>query len=124
MGDTDRTRDAGKTSASRQTFVSGKAVELAGRDLRGQILRLANAGEDAKLKFDGTTLTVDDKGAVRRIALATLPRLNDDGDVLLGEGRFDPPTTMLDENGQGVPYATYGFAAQMALVEEIGSAHV
>src|SRR3546814_8402606 len=43
MGDTDRTRDAGKTSASRKTFVSGKAVELAGRDLRGQTLRLANA---------------------------------------------------------------------------------
>src|SRR3546814_11797933 len=85
MGDTDRTRDAGKTSASRQTFVSGKAVELAGRDLRGQILRLANAGEDARLKFDGATLPVDDKGAVRRIALATLPRLNDDGDVLLGD---------------------------------------
>src|SRR3546814_611037 len=77
--------------------------------------------------FDGTTLTVDDKGAVRRIALATLPRLNDDGDVLLGEGRFDPPTTMLDENGQGVPYATYGFAAQMALVEvdtELGTIKV
>ncbi|MFC3677639.1 molybdopterin-dependent oxidoreductase [Ferrovibrio xuzhouensis] len=127
MGDTDRTLDAGKTSASRQTFVSGKAVELAGRDLRGQILRLANAGEDARLKFDGATLTVDDKGAVRRIALATLPRLNDDGDVLLGEGRFDPPTTMLDENGQGVPYATYGFAAQMALVEvdtELGTIKV
>src|SRR6185436_3389064 len=28
-GDTDLTPDAGKTSASRQTFVSGKAVELA-----------------------------------------------------------------------------------------------
>src|SRR3546814_12050814 len=55
------------------------------------------------------------------------PRLNDDGDVLLGEGRFDPPTTMLDENGQGVPYATYGFAAQMALVEvdtELGTIKV
>ncbi|WP_370155046.1 molybdopterin-dependent oxidoreductase [Ferrovibrio sp.] len=117
MGDTDRTLDAGKTSASRQTFVSGKAVELAGRDLRGQILRLANAGEDARLAFEGTALTVNEGGTVRRIELAALPKLNADGDVLLGEGRFDPPTTMLDENGQGVPYATYGFAAQMALVE-------
>lgn len=127
MGDTDRTLDAGKTSASRQTFVSGKAVELAGRDLRGQILRLANAGEGARLKFDGATLTVDEGGAVRRIDLAALPRLNDDGDVLLGEGRFDPPTTMLDADGQGVPYATYGFAAQMALVEvdtELGTIKV
>ena len=43
-GDTDLTADAGKTSASRQTFVSGMAAERAGRDLRQQILRLANAG--------------------------------------------------------------------------------
>ena len=34
-----------------------------------------------------------------------------------GVGTWDPPTTPLDENGQGVPYATYGFAAQMAEVE-------
>ena len=117
MGDTDRTLDAGKTSASRQTFVSGKATQLAAQDLRTQLLRLANAGEGAKLEFEGAVLTVDDGDAVRRLDLATLPRLNDAGDVLLGEGRFDPPTTMLDANGQGVPYATYGFAAQMALVE-------
>jgi aldehyde oxidoreductase len=127
MGDTDRTEDAGKTSASRQTFVSGKATQLAAQDLRAQILRLANAGEGAKLKFDGAVLTVEDGGMVRRLDLATLPRLNDDGDVLLGSGRFDPPTTMLDANGQGVPYATYGFAAQMALVEvdtELGTVKV
>jgi CO/xanthine dehydrogenase Mo-binding subunit len=45
----------------------------------------------------------------------------------VGEGRFDPPTTMLDADGQGVPYATYGFAAQMALVEvdiELGTVKV
>lgn len=127
MGDTDRTQDAGKTSASRQTFVSGKATEIAARDLRAQILRLANAGDGATLNFDGAELTVGDGGAVRRIDLASLPRLNLDGDVLLGEGRFDPPTTMLDANGQGVPYATYGFAAQMALVEvdtELGKVKV
>lgn len=127
MGDTDRTEDAGKTSASRQTFVSGKATQLAAQDLRAQILRLANAGEGAKLNFDGAVLTVEDGGTVRRLDLATLPRLNDDGDVLLGSGRFDPPTTMLDANGQGVPYATYGFAAQMALVEvdtELGTVKV
>ncbi|MFN4278070.1 MAG: molybdopterin-dependent oxidoreductase [Ferrovibrio sp.] len=127
MGDTDRTEDAGKTSASRQTFVSGKAVELAARDLRGQVLRLANAGDNATLKFEAGVLSVEDGGTVRRIDLAALPRLNENGDVLMGEGRFDPPTTMLDANGQGVPYATYGFAAQMALVEvdtELGTVKV
>ena len=39
------------------------------------------------------------------------------GDRAGGNGTWDPPTTPLDENGQGVPYATYGFAAQMAEVE-------
>jgi CO/xanthine dehydrogenase Mo-binding subunit len=39
------------------------------------------------------------------------------GDVLCGSGTFDPPTGKLDANGQGQPYATYGFAAQIAEVE-------
>ena len=37
MGDTDLTADAGKTSASRQTFISGKACELAAQDLREKL---------------------------------------------------------------------------------------
>ena len=50
-----------------------------------------------------------------------------DGHVLSGVGTFDPPTTPLDENGQGVPYATYAFAAQFAVVEvdlELGTTRV
>jgi len=46
---------------------------------------------------------------------------------LIGEGRFDPPTTPSDENGQGAPYATYAFAAQVAVVEvdtELGTTKV
>jgi CO/xanthine dehydrogenase Mo-binding subunit len=37
--------------------------------------------------------------------------------MLLGEGRFDPPATPLNADGQGNPYATYAYAAQMAEVE-------
>jgi aldehyde oxidoreductase len=119
-GDTDLTADAGKTSASRQTFVSGKAAELAGRDLRQQVLRLANAGPDATLVLDGTKLKVRDGGVVRTLDLATVGGL-------MGEGTFDPPTTPLDQDGQGVPYATYAFAAQIATVEvdcELGTVKV
>ena len=36
--DTDITPDAGKTSASRQTFITGGAATLAGMELRKQIL--------------------------------------------------------------------------------------
>jgi len=111
IGDTARTFDAGKTSASRQTFVSGRAAFEAGRDLRRHILALANAGDDARLALDGTCLTVTDTaGASRVIDLATL------SEDLEGDGRYDPPTTALDAEGQGIPYATYGFAAQVALV--------
>ncbi|MGG5886505.1 molybdopterin-dependent oxidoreductase [Falsiroseomonas sp. HC035] len=107
LGDTALTPDAGKTSASRQTFVSGRAAMEAGLDLRRRILALANAGEDARLVLEGTRLRV---GEARVIDLATLEA------ALEGQGRYDPPTTALDADGQGMPYATYGFAAQIALV--------
>ena len=111
LGDTDRTHDAGKTSASRQTFVSGRAAYEAGRDLRRRILALANAGEDAALALDGARLIVSDRaGGDRVIDLGAL------AEDLEGDGRYDPPTTGLDAKGQGIPYATYGFAAQIALV--------
>jgi aldehyde oxidoreductase len=126
FGDTDRTADAGKTSASRQTFVSGKASELAARDLRAQLLRHTNAGEDAELVFDDGIVMVIEGDRRRAIELSTLIA-NDDGDVLTGEGSFDPPTEPLDANGQGIPYATYAFAAQIALVRvdtELGTVKV
>jgi aldehyde oxidoreductase len=119
-GDTDLTADAGKTSASRQTFVSGMAAERAARDLRQQILRLANAGAAATLSLDGARLTVRDGGEVRTIDLGV-------AGALMGEGSFDPPTTPLDADGQGIPYATYAFAAQIAIVEvdlELGTVKV
>lgn len=125
-GDTDRTADAGKTSASRQTFVSGKASELAGRDLRAQLLRLANAGDDAVLEFADGRVLVRHDGRERAIELAAMPT-GADGDVLSGTGTFDPPTAPLDGDGQGQPYATYAFAAQIALVAvdlELGTTRV
>jgi CO/xanthine dehydrogenase Mo-binding subunit len=107
VGDTDLTADAGKTSASRQTLVSGKAAFLAGRDLRRGILALANAGTDAQLRLDGARLDIVDGDLRRSIDLAAL-------DVELeGIGTYDPPATGLDAKGQGSPYATYGFAAQI-----------
>jgi CO/xanthine dehydrogenase Mo-binding subunit/aerobic-type carbon monoxide dehydrogenase small subunit (CoxS/CutS family) len=116
VGDTDLTADAGKTSASRQTYVSGNAARLAGEDLRAKILKLANAGADAALALDGTRLTIADGEASRTIDLATLAA-DAQGVVLQGVGTWDPPATPLDANGQGSPYGTYGFAAQMAEVE-------
>jgi CO/xanthine dehydrogenase Mo-binding subunit/aerobic-type carbon monoxide dehydrogenase small subunit (CoxS/CutS family) len=115
-GDTDLTRDAGKTSASRQTFVSGNAAKLAGEDLRRQILALGGASADAAIELGAGRITLRDAGTARVIDLSQLP-IQHAGDVLIGTGRFDPPTTPLDGDGQGMPYATYAFAAQIAEVE-------
>lgn len=114
VGDTSLTLDAGKTSASRQTFVSGNAARLAALDLRSAILRLANSGPDAPIRFADGALIVGGTEE-RRVFLADLRPTADA--VLEGFGTYDPPTTGLDANGQGVPYATYGFATQIAEVE-------
>jgi len=101
-GDTDLTPDAGKTSASRQTYITGRAAELAALDLKAQIARLDNAD------------------------LARLP-LVDGAHVLVAEARFDPPANPLDATGKGEPYATYAFGAQYAVCEvdlELGTTRV
>lgn len=121
-GDTDLTEDAGKSSASRQTFVSGNATKFAAEDLKRQLIRLCS-GNDYPL--EEVRLEVDDF-AVMALHIPTGVRygqkmadleVNASGDIALGRGTFSPPTVPLDGDGQGVPYATYGFAAQIAEVE-------
>jgi aldehyde oxidoreductase len=115
-GDTDITPDCGKTSASRQTFVSGKAAYMAGVQLRMVIHRLVGACESAKISFERSAITVLENGERRTIALSELP-LDTHGYVVSTEATFDPPTMPLDQDGQGIPYAVYGFGAHMAEVE-------
>jgi CO/xanthine dehydrogenase Mo-binding subunit len=114
--DTDLTPDCGKTSASRQTFITGKASEMAGRALRNEILRMTNAGQDARLTFSRGRVTVSHRSGDRHIRLSELP-LDRRGYVLAVEETFDPSTTPLDHNGQGEPYAVYGFGAHMVELE-------
>ncbi len=116
VGDTDWTQDAGKTSASRQTFVSGKAAERAGAALRASILREANAADDAGIELAGGSVVVRDGGRRVEIDLARL-KADERGVVLEGAGAFDPPSTPIDARGQGSPYATYAFGAQVAVVD-------
>jgi len=110
--DTDLTPDCGKTSASRQTFITGKAAETAGRALRASILRLTNAGERARLSFGSGYVTVEEDSVECRIDLSELP-LDRRGYALAVEETFDPPTGPLNDEGQGDPHAAYGFGAHM-----------
>ena len=111
--DTDRTPDAGKTSASRQTFVSGNAARLAGEALRAEVLRRSNCPDDGALAVaDGRIELASADGAARTIDLGALP-VDADGYALAASGTWDPPTAPLDADGQGSPYAQFGYAAQI-----------
>ena len=71
-------------------------------------------------------ITVVENGQSKIVALKDLP-LDGHGYVITCEETFDPPITPLDENGQGNPYAVYGFGAHMAEIEvdiELGTVRV
>ena len=125
-GDTAITPDCGKTSASRQTFVTGKAAQMAGAELRRAIVKLAGCCECATIHFEDGRVTVTERGKEHVANLRELP-LDDYGYVLTREATFDPPTQPLDADGQGIPYAVFGFGAHMAEVAvdtELGTVKV
>lgn len=114
--DTDITPDAGKTSASRQTFVSGNAARLSGEALRAAILARVNASDKSVLKFEAGTIRIHDGTSEHLVSLRPQDA-NPQGFVFMAEETYDPPTKPLDENGQGEPYAQFGYAAHLVVVE-------
>jgi len=114
--DTDLTPDAGKTSASRQTFVTGNAARLAGEALRREMLSQVNASPEAVISLQNGTVTVTDGAQSFTLDLARLSP-NAAGYVLEVNESYDPPTKPLDANGQGDPYAQYGYAAHLVVVD-------
>ncbi|HXO33495.1 MAG TPA: molybdopterin cofactor-binding domain-containing protein [Candidatus Acidoferrales bacterium] len=124
-GDTAVTPDCGKTSASRQTFVTGRAAQMAGLQLRSKILALAKACEGSTVDFKDAVI-VTEKGKSVTLPILALP-LDEYGYIVTAEATFDPPTQALDENGQGTPYAVFGFGAHLAEIEvdtELGTVRV
>jgi len=115
-GDTDITPDAGKTSASRQTFVTGNAARLSGKALRKKILLLCNASKEAILEIGNGKVAVREAEQTHQIDLSKLES-NWLGYVLQSKETYDPPTRPLDENGQGTPYAQFGYAVHLCVVE-------
>jgi CO/xanthine dehydrogenase Mo-binding subunit/aerobic-type carbon monoxide dehydrogenase small subunit (CoxS/CutS family) len=125
-GDTDITPDCGKTSASRQTFVSGKAAFLAGDQLRKTILKLVGACECAKLHLEDGALVVNNNGEKTFVTLQDLP-LDERGYIASAQATFDPAVSPLNADGQGIPYAVFGFGAHLAEIEvdtELGTIKV
>jgi CO/xanthine dehydrogenase Mo-binding subunit len=117
-GDTGISPEAGTTSASRQTYVSGNAVRIAAREAKLMILKEAGEtlGVDpAELNVkEGWLWRAGEKTSLDIKSLLTRCRVK--GTLTLGSGWFNPEITVLDENGQGIPYATYSYATQVAEV--------
>ncbi|RPI99973.1 MAG: aldehyde oxidase, partial [Deltaproteobacteria bacterium] len=117
-GDTAMTTDAGASSASRQTYISGNAVLDAVKNLKQEAFKEASR----LLAIDEKDLFYE-SGQIRHKSNPSLFLPLKDvaktcGRKLRGEGFFDPETTRLDPGtGQGVPYATYAFATHLAEVE-------
>ncbi|MBN2033656.1 MAG: xanthine dehydrogenase family protein molybdopterin-binding subunit [Deltaproteobacteria bacterium] len=111
--DTLTTPNSGTSTASRITYVVGRAVTEACHHLAGQV------GKKVAANWGVMDLVFEDGHyhcGVRKIsfreAVDTLVN-----EKLLAEGIFDPPTTPTDkETGLGSPYATYAFAAHAAQV--------
>jgi CO/xanthine dehydrogenase Mo-binding subunit len=121
IADTGLTPDAGASSASRQTYISGNALVRACRKLSETLLEEASrlmGLPRGELVLRGGNVVSKEKPE-RRVSLAELAALAKERGVSLEfEGHFDPETTPLDPStGQGIPYATYSFACQMAQVE-------
>lgn len=110
---------AGSTSASRQTWMSGGAVDAACRAVREELFAAVGAAhglDPLRLVVEGTAdggFVVDSMGTLRVPLVAAV-----------GEQRFDReveyhhrPTEPLDENGQGNCHTAFAFVAHRAVVD-------
>jgi CO/xanthine dehydrogenase Mo-binding subunit len=87
---------------------------------------MAGACDCATLDFHDGEILAHDNGKSIPIDLSALP-IDHHGYALTQETTFDPPTSPLDEKGQGNPYAVYGFGAHLAEIEvdtELGTVRV
>jgi CO/xanthine dehydrogenase Mo-binding subunit len=121
VADTRHTTNAGATSASRQTYISGNAVKDAAEKMKKILLtqavnRLKQTRVFLRMEHGIIYDIRDPKNKVPVSVLAR--RIHDRKGSLSCQGYFDPDTIPQDpETGAGVPYATYAFACQAALVE-------
>ena len=106
---------AGSTSASRQTWMSGGAVDLACRTVRELMFEHIGQTHDV----DPLRLAVDGTDVIDTVSGWRIPVV----DATTGAA-FDetveyrhPPTTELDENGQGNCHTAFAFVAHRAVVD-------
>jgi xanthine dehydrogenase D subunit len=106
---------AGSTSASRQTWMSGGAVQVACQAALSQLFdHVATKLEmtRSELEIDGTDIV--DRLTQRRV---TVSEAISEIEIDCTEEYHHPPTEDLDENGQGNCHVAYAFVAHRAVVD-------
>lgn len=106
---------AGSTSASRQTWMSGGAVQVACQAALAQLFdHVATKFEmtHSELEIDGTDIV--DRLTQRRV---TVSEAISEIEIDCTEEYHHPPTEDLDENGQGNCHVAYAFVAHRAVVD-------
>ncbi len=108
--------------ASRTTYVTGNAIRLAAEEVKSILFEVAAPvlgvaaneveARDRTLRVKGFPQHSVSIGEICQRAQTTLGR------PLIGSASWNPPTVPLDpESGQGKPFSTYVYAAQIAEVE-------
>ncbi len=124
--------------ASRTTFIAGNAAHIAALDARRQLFETAaemlKARPDDLIACDGKVIVANQQSAIpfhfaagtivnnqQSIELGKVARARHfrvGGQVIIGEGWYDPPTKLVDKDTyKGNISAAYGFGSQMAEVE-------
>lgn len=122
QGDTHETRNAGSTSATRQTFFTGNAVKGAAEDLLAAIYHYASeefvSNHPELTVEDGRVFKYDDPDTV--ITYQQLAKIvKNKGESLKGEASFFPRTyAPASADGQGeIVYVAYTFLTQIVDLE-------
>lgn len=114
--------EAGISSASRQTYVSGNAIRIAAEQAKAILLREAAEYMDRDpLDFEARDNRFYLKGKPESYISVeeVCSRLRRRGVLVTGTGTYNPPTSEVlnPETGLGDPYGAYSYATQIAEVE-------
>jgi xanthine dehydrogenase D subunit len=110
---------AGSTSASRQTWMSGGAVELACQAVRDELFERASQRSGIPLDGDAPPFDLRDGEVVAVAGTYAVPvaELLADGPIEHVRQHKHAPTQPLDANGQGDAHVSFAFAAHRAVVD-------
>jgi xanthine dehydrogenase D subunit len=112
-----RVGSAGSSSASRQTMMSGGAVQLACRAVREELFRRVRARATTSGSVSPGHLSVQDGRVVSDgLPVGSLADFLEEP-IEATEVHHHRKTTPLDDDGQGDVHVTFAFAAERAVVE-------